>query len=341
MDAKDEARREVVLRKENLVPPPVAQRVLAPVDPSDKSGRTYYLGPKTVQIDDQVVLVKWWARPYTGGETMIFVKPDEFDGRKFCGVISERQGGVFCKNKAGKCPLHCGSWAKQKGRPCKSTPIVGMTRCRFHGGKSPTGVAAPSFKTGGYSKSLPKNLREDYQKFMDLIDHLSLKPEVSLLRLQLEQANMRIGTGETEKAWIDLKRVMKEFDEAVQVDDQKKTQESITELRKIITYGAGIHAAHRESRKIALDLSAIATRESKIIQNREMTMNQAEALALFQSIMEAVKNRFSGDHKGMVEFSKDMQLLLNEEGSRKERWHNHHRQKPEEFQEIKEIPIDE
>ena len=54
-------------------------------------------------------------------------------------------------------PTRCGAKNRQ-GNPCQKWPIKGRTRCRNHGGKSLIGTASPSFKTGTYSKWLPRNL---------------------------------------------------------------------------------------------------------------------------------------------------------------------------------------
>ena len=57
----------------------------------------------------------------------------------------------------------CGAKNRQ-GRPCAKPPLRGRERCRNHGGASPVGMAHPNFKTGRWSRYLPKNLKAKYEE---------------------------------------------------------------------------------------------------------------------------------------------------------------------------------
>ncbi len=46
----------------------------------------------------------------------------------------------------------CGAKTRA-GTPCKRLPCTGRTRCNLHGGKSRSGVLAPRWKHGYYSKT--------------------------------------------------------------------------------------------------------------------------------------------------------------------------------------------
>ena len=78
-------------------------------------------------------------------------------------------------------PRRCQAKSKQSGRQCRRPAAVGMTVCYMHGGKTPTGIAAPSFRHGLYSKVLPKDLRKNYARALRGPNLLALDAEVALL----------------------------------------------------------------------------------------------------------------------------------------------------------------
>jgi hypothetical protein len=56
-----------------------------------------------------------------------------------------------------------------------------MKVCKFHGGKTPVGSAAPGFKHGRYSKVLPTVMAEHYQRAKDDHQWMSLREEIALV----------------------------------------------------------------------------------------------------------------------------------------------------------------
>lgn len=51
-------------------------------------------------------------------------------------------------------PRRCGAKTRD-GDPCKNWAMRPSARCRMHGGKTPVGIASPSYKHGLYSVHLP------------------------------------------------------------------------------------------------------------------------------------------------------------------------------------------
>lgn len=76
---------------------------------------------------------------------------------KRCGAKSRRTGGL------------CQNYAMRNGR------------CRMHGGKTPSGIASPHFKTGQHSKYLPKHLKADYDRLSKDAKLLSVRSDVALI----------------------------------------------------------------------------------------------------------------------------------------------------------------
>src|SRR5205807_10211401 len=80
----------------------------------------------------------------------------------------------------GKGPPRCNA-KNRRGVQCKNPSIAPTTKCRFHGGLSLRGMAAPQYKNGMHSKYLPKHLKEDYEAALADPDMLYLKSQVALL----------------------------------------------------------------------------------------------------------------------------------------------------------------
>ena len=74
----------------------------------------------------------------------------------------------------------CGAKRKHgNGQTCQLPPAKGRTRCRFHGGHSPVGIASATWKTGRYSKYFPTGLRKKYEAFLNDPQTLNLNHEIA------------------------------------------------------------------------------------------------------------------------------------------------------------------
>src|SRR5690349_13713695 len=97
----------------------------------------------------------------------------------------------------------CGAKTKT-GAPCKGAPMPNG-RCRLHGGKTPSGIASPQYKTGRYSRVLPTRLQSRYDAARTDAALLELRDDISLLDARLEDLLSRVDTGESGVLWASLK----------------------------------------------------------------------------------------------------------------------------------------
>src|SRR3972149_6206199 len=90
------------------------------------------------------------------------------------------------------------------GLPCNKW---GMTngRCHIHGGKSPSGVASPHFKTGRYSKDMPLHLAARYQQAVHDPQLLSLRDDVAVCESRISELLQRVSTGDERTRWDALR----------------------------------------------------------------------------------------------------------------------------------------
>jgi hypothetical protein len=75
----------------------------------------------------------------------------------------------------------CGAHSRRTGKPCKNFPIHGRTRCKFHGGKSPIGIAHKNFKHGKICKYLPDRLVHNFKEACNDPNLLELRSELGLV----------------------------------------------------------------------------------------------------------------------------------------------------------------
>lgn len=77
----------------------------------------------------------------------------------------------------------CGA-KKRNGTPCQNPPVTGRNRCRMHGGATLMGEQSGTYKTGAYSKYLPKSIKDKVEHFQTL-DPFDVLPELELQRALL------------------------------------------------------------------------------------------------------------------------------------------------------------
>ena len=74
----------------------------------------------------------------------------------------------------------CDAKAKRTGERCMLPAMIGSTKCRVHGGKTPKGADSPHFKHGRYSKVVRGKIAEriadvDDHNPLDLLDELKIQ----------------------------------------------------------------------------------------------------------------------------------------------------------------------
>jgi hypothetical protein len=92
----------------------------------------------------------------------------------------------------------CKARSKQTGERCKAWAAPGREVCRHHGGKTPRGLASPSFKHGLYSKWAAPDLAVKLAELEEARDRLADLSEVlPVLHALLQTA---LGNGDTPAA---------------------------------------------------------------------------------------------------------------------------------------------
>lgn len=95
----------------------------------------------------------------------------------------------------------CTAWNSNHGRQCNKPAMVGKTKCERDGGKTPSGVESPHFKTGAYSKYLPKGLRQDYEAALADPQWLTLRREIAVIDARLAELFRDIESRQGKSSW--------------------------------------------------------------------------------------------------------------------------------------------
>lgn len=97
-------------------------------------------------------------------------------------------------------------------RYCLRWPLRARTRCKKHGGRNQRGILHASFKTGRYSKYMPRRVAERVMAAREDPELLSLRSEMELAAARIGELLEAIGEGEagqhTDGAYVASQRLM-------------------------------------------------------------------------------------------------------------------------------------
>lgn len=89
-----------------------------------------------------------------------------------------------------------------------------------------------------YAAYIPTDLRERYLSNSSRDDYLENRAEIAILETRITQLMESIGSGESLKAWQDLREVWKEFMNAVRMGDPLVQNELLPVINSIIKSGS-------------------------------------------------------------------------------------------------------
>lgn len=202
----------------------------------------------------------------------------------------------------------CGAKTRD-GDPCKNPPVIGATRCRMHGGKTPRGRALPQTTTGRYSKDLPTRLAARYEEARTDPDLLNLNAEIQLTYALLTEALNGMDAGESGRLWRDLRTEWDALQDANRTKDSEAAREALNAIGNLIRRGVADAAARSE----VLD---IIDRRRKLVESegkRRTAMQQmitAERLTVLISRVVDIVVRHVDDADTRRSISADIGSLL-------------------------------
>jgi hypothetical protein len=160
---------------------------------------------------------------------------------------------------------------KSDGNRCRANAILDTTKCKFHGGKSLKGIASPTFKTGRYSKYMPKALVSRYEQAADDPELLSMRDNVALIDTRVQDLLTQVSKKAKGASWLDVKKIAKSVRNAWTDGNAEKIEKEIVELELLAEEG---YDSTRLWRQISNMLES-RRRLSESEQRRLIAMNQS------------------------------------------------------------------
>lgn len=197
----------------------------------------------------------------------------------------------------------CGAKLKNRPGTCRKPACNnGSGRCVIHGGRSPSGIASPNFRSGAYSRLMPKGLRERYDAIA-AAGPASLEGDLAVLTLRVETLCEQLATGDGTRVMKTLRSAWAEFTSARDAldaaDGDAAREAAASRMRKaagrvgdLIARGATAAQTWGElTRAIAAKRDAVAAHARAVaISHRAISIEEATLLAmsLYQAVARVV-----------------------------------------------------
>jgi hypothetical protein len=156
----------------------------------------------------------------------------------------------------------------------------------MHGGFPPSGSLAPGFKTGRYSRLLPKALRKSYNAALADPSVLSVRDDVALATAQIEDALAGANVGPTldeiDAAWRDFRTAAASRDPVRVVQASEAMDATVKRARDARRQWA-------EVERLQLHKARLATTEFRRQMAASSMIEASAAWSLVQTILELVK----------------------------------------------------
>ena len=111
----------------------------------------------------------------------------------------------------------------------------GSHLCYHHGGKSKKGAELPQFKTGKYSKHIPKSLMTFYEDSQADPDYQDLRENIKLREAFLrEKLSMLEDAPDSASTWKSFRKTLSNFKKAWANEDYGRANIELDELDRII-----------------------------------------------------------------------------------------------------------
>lgn len=191
----------------------------------------------------------------------------------------------------------CGAHARSTGQPCQNAAMTNG-RCRLHGGKSLSGVAAPAFKHGRYSKSLPTAIGERYQQALTDPELLSLRDEIALIDARTQEV---LHATIDDPCWDDVVMAWRAFQATGSEDSRDRLAAVIEQPRSPI--------ANWESLLVLLDQRRrlVESERKRLVETRQMITSE-QAMVLLAAVVSILRAHIH-DRNILAAISADIQKL--------------------------------
>lgn len=191
----------------------------------------------------------------------------------------------FREDENGK-PI-CGAATRNGGR-CRMPPMPNG-RCRLHGGLSKKGTEHPGFRTGRYSKYLPKELGIMADDFASDPNRLDQTAQMAILDAMLVETLKDYTMGGGGSVWDELMKKREDYNRAKARQDTKSMVGMVNEIMEMISAGYTRFLASREAREIIDDRRKLTESERKRRIEEQSMIPVDQVILLLSKIGDSIK----------------------------------------------------
>lgn len=203
----------------------------------------------------------------------------------------------------------CGAWIPKRGVVCGAAARKGRERCRHHGGNTPRGPEHPNFKHGRYSKELPNGMRERLQEALDDDELTSLRDEIGLITVRIQEVLKEAMKGRPQETWADLEAQMQRARQAQDAGDPYEMAQALAEMEELIEAGTRQTEAWSELTELIDTRRKLARAEHRRTTELQQMIDAQGALAIVNFIVDSVRRHVSDD-KEIESVARDVQTRL-------------------------------
>lgn len=182
-------------------------------------------------------------------------------------------------------------------------------RCRLHGGKTPSGIASPQYKTGRYSKVMPTRLRPRYEEAQQDGALLELREDVALIDARLGDLLSRVDTGESGALWGRLLTAKAELMDARRSGDTITITTALNTILELISKGHADYQAWREVGMVLDQRRKLVESERRRLVEMQQTLTVEKAMLLIGAIGGIIKAHVD-DRAILAKISTDISALV-------------------------------
>jgi hypothetical protein len=182
-------------------------------------------------------------------------------------------------------------------------------RCRFHGGMSLAGPAAPNFKTGRYSKYLPAKLLEQYHAAIADETLLELRHEIALVDVRIGEILGKVDTGESGHVWHDLREALRAFVDALSRRDAQRMREPLQRMQDLVSRGAAEYSAWDDVVELLEQRRKLVESERKRLVEMQQMMTNEQAMVLLAVVVDTIRKHVT-DRQALAAISADITRLV-------------------------------
>jgi hypothetical protein len=240
------------------------------------------------------------------------------DGKVFYGELNpgKKNGSLIKWNyKTEDGTPICSAFRTDGQRICTVMALMENGRCKKHGGASLVGSAAPGFKTGRFSRSLPVRLASRYEEALADTELADFTEDLAIIDSRLDDLFQQLDAGGGKEIFNEIKEAYRAFRYANQDGDKQAQREALRRLDENINRGSGESYLWTEIASLQEQRRKIILAQAKHLSLTNQTITVAKANVLISALLDAVRRNVD-DRGALHRINQDFLRLTNGGGTR-------------------------